>query len=118
MTLTIGFREPLAGLGPFTDYDLAPLEGAPDTYTLRASAQPTIRLFVVDAAVFMPEFVYDLGDAVGADSRVFLVVTPRADGVTVNLLAPLIVDVVTRTGDQVIATDDLGRVQVPLQRTA
>jgi flagellar assembly factor FliW len=49
---------------------------------------------------------------------VFLVVTPHADGVTVNLLAPLFIDPVTRTGQQVIATDDIDRVQVPLLRTA
>jgi flagellar assembly factor FliW len=118
MTVQITFREPLAGLGSFTEYDFAPLDGARDTYTLRASAQPAIRLFVVDAAAYLPDYVGELDRPAGRDSGVFLVVTPHADGVTANLLAPIVIDPVTRTGEQVIATDDIDRVQVPLRRIA
>lgn len=118
MTVQISFQEPLAGLGSFTEYDFAPLDGARDTYTLRASAQPAIRLFLVDASAYMPDFVGELDRPAGRESGVFLVVTPHADQVTVNLLAPIFIDPVGRTGEQVIATNDLDRVQVPLRRTA
>lgn len=118
MTVQISFREPLAGLGSFTEYDFAPLDGARDTYTLRASAQPAIRLFVVDAAAYLPDYVAELDRPADRESGVFLVVTPHTDGVTVNLLAPILIDPVTRTGEQVIATNDIDRVQVPLRRTA
>jgi len=108
MTVQISFQEPLAGLGSFTEYDFAPLDGARDTYTLRASAQPTIRLFLVDAAAYLPDYVGELDRPADRESGVFLVVTPHADGVTVNLLAPLFIDPDTRTGRQVIATDFQG----------
>ena len=118
MTLQLTFREPLAGLGAFTRYDLSPLDGAAGTYVLRAAEQPAVRLFLVDAADYLPDFAPRLGDAADPDARILVVVTPHADGVTVNLLAPIVVDLTARTALQVIVADDLSRAQVPLSRSA
>jgi flagellar assembly factor FliW len=118
MTLQLTFREPLAGLGSFTRYDLSPLAGAAGTYVLRAAEQPGVRLFLVDAAEYVPDFEPRLGDAAAPDARVLVVVTPRSDGMTANLLAPIVVDLTERTALQVIVADDLSRAQVPLSRNA
>jgi flagellar assembly factor FliW len=118
MTLQLTFREPLAGLGPFTRYDLSPLDGAAGTYVLRASEQPGVRLFLVDAAEYLPDFDPRLGEAAAPDARILVVVTPRSDGMTANLLAPIVVDLAARSASQVIVADDLGRAQVPLSRSA
>ncbi len=118
MTLQLTFREPLAGLGSFTRYDLALLDGTVGTYVLRASEKPGLRLFLVDAAEYLPDFHQQLGEAATEDTRILVVVTPRADGMTVNLLAPIVVDLTAHTALQVIVADDLSMAQVPLRRSA
>lgn len=118
MTLQLTFREPLSGLGSFTDYDLAPLEGAAGTYALRASERPEVRLYVVDAAQYMPDYAPDLGDAAADEGLLLLVVTPHVEGATVNLLAPIVADLATGRAVQVIVADDISKVQVPLRRAA
>lgn len=118
MTATITFREPLSGLEPFTEYDLSPLEGALGTYTLRATGRRQLRLFVVDAAQYLPEYAPQLGGDAPEGARILLIVTPHADTVTVNLLAPIVVDLAAGTAAQVIVADDLRAAAVPLRRTA
>lgn len=117
MTVRLHFREPLSGLGSFTEYDLAPLEGAAGTYTLRASEQPQLRLFVADAAQFVPDYAPNLGESPKV-GRILLVLTPTADGLTVNLLAPIVVDADGHSATQVIVSDDLRAVAVPLRKSA
>lgn len=115
---TLTFREPLAGLEPHTEYDFAPLAGAIDTYTLRAHEQPLLRLFVVGAATYMPDYAPDLAATELPQARVFLVVTPHAAGVTANLLAPILIDETAGAAAQIIVADDLQAIQVPLRKSA
>lgn len=116
MTVQLRFREPLSGLGAFTEYDLAPLDGAAGAYTLRASEQPQLRLFVADAAQLVPEYAPDLRGHARNGARVLLILTPGAQGLTVNLLAPIVVDAEAGTAAQIIVADDLSAAAVPLRK--
>ncbi len=117
MSLHITFNPPLSGLAPLTEYDLVPLDGARGVYSLRSAERPEIRLFVVDANIYAPEFRAQL-DSAPETATVLLVVTPRSDGHTVNLLAPIIVNLGAGTGQQVIQDADISRVRTPLAQAA
>jgi flagellar assembly factor FliW len=115
MTVHINLSSPLSGLAPLVEYDLAPLDGAVGLYSFRSTEQPDIRLYVVDAEIYAPDFRPDLGESATETTSTLLVVTPRSQGSTVNLLAPIIIDTETLTGEQIILSDDIDRVRTPLR---
>jgi flagellar assembly factor FliW len=114
MTARITLTSPLSGLAPLVEYDLSPLDGSVGVYALRSTERPEIRLYVVDAGIYMPDFRPDFGETASATTITLLVVTPRPNGSTVNLLAPILIDTATRTGAQIILSDDIQRVRTPL----
>jgi flagellar assembly factor FliW len=117
MTNRLTLTAPLSGLEPLTEYELVPLDDAAGVYSLRSVERPEIRLFVLDAALHLPEFQPELPEA-SAGGRVFVVVTPRAGSTTVNLLAPIVLDLDAATGAQVMLADDISRVRTPLNALA
>ena len=115
VTAPVAFVAPPFGLEPLVDFVLDEVEGATGLFALRATgpdAAPTpapaaaeaVRLYVLDASVHLRDYSpvltdeqttgLDLHDA--AEALLLVVATPAASGMTVNLLAPVVVN--TRTG--------------------
>ena len=99
------------GLEPRLEFVLDELDGAPGLYALRsADADDDVRLFVLDAAVHLPHYspvVTDeqttlLGLTEADDAMLLVVATPASSGMTVNLLAPIVVNRLTGAGAQLI----------------
>lgn len=105
------FVAPPPGLEPLIDFELHPVEGAPGLFTLHALDRPDRRMFVLDAGVHLPYYRPELSDGQAASIKAtdpaevatFVVATPKPEGgVTVNLLAPIVVNTVTDMCAQVI----------------
>jgi flagellar assembly factor FliW len=122
VTRALRFTVPPFGLEPYTDFALAPVEGAVGLFRLTAAGDPSLRLFVLDAAVHLPDYRPDVSIAhrteVGlteTDSpELFVVVTPGAGTSTVNLLAPIVVNARTGSCQQVILADSTFGLREPL----
>lgn len=105
----VSFTAPPFGLEPLVDFALERIEGATGLFALRAAGSET-RLFVLDASVHLPDYspvvtdeqtdALDLHDS--ADALLLVVATPASTGMTVNLLAPIVVNSRTGAGAQVI----------------
>jgi flagellar assembly factor FliW len=112
MTTALTFIESPPGLAPLVDFDLDTVDGAPGLYTLRA--ETGLRLFLVDAPVYVPWYEPQIGsDALasvgsGADDPAdLMVVATISDGAPiVNLMAPMIVNRRTGAAAQVILGDE------------
>ncbi len=55
MTAALTFVTPPAGLAPLASFTLNEVSGADGLYSLRAVDNGAIRLFVLDAAAYLPE---------------------------------------------------------------
>ncbi|KQR44305.1 hypothetical protein ASF82_12575 [Frigoribacterium sp. Leaf164] len=116
VTTTVTFTAPPFGLEPAVDFVLDEIDGADGLYALRAvdpatsEVDASVRLFVLDAAVHLPDYSPVLTDEQttaldlrSADEALLLVVaTPAETGMTVNLLAPVVVNGRTGSGTQLI----------------
>jgi flagellar assembly factor FliW len=110
VTATLTFTAPPPGLAPHVEFTLADVEGAPGLRALRASSDANVRLFVVDPALFVPDYapaftdehLSDVGAASTQDADILVVTTLDADGPVVNLLAPVLVNSSTGAATQVI----------------
>ncbi|KNC20031.1 hypothetical protein AC792_03005 [Arthrobacter sp. RIT-PI-e] len=97
------FVTPPPGLAPLTDFALEPVAGADGLFTLTSQEDPAVRLFLLDAATYVPTYVPRLSESqrnvLGPEvpeAHLFVVANPGAEGTTVNLAAPIVVD--PRTG--------------------
>jgi flagellar assembly factor FliW len=112
MTTALTFIESPPGLAPLVDFDLDGVDGAPGLYTLKA--QTGLRLFLVDAPVYVPWYAPKIDSdslaSVGAaedDPADVMVVATISDGSpVVNLMAPMIVNRRTGAAAQVILGDE------------
>lgn len=110
MSAALQFVAPPPGLAPHTEFVLSPVDGADGLFALRAVADADLRVFLVDPAVSLPGYAPVLTDeqaqALALDSAddalVLVVANPGADGVHVNLLAPVVVNTATGAAAQVI----------------
>lgn len=126
MTATLTFVTPPPGLSPHVEFDLDDIEGAPGLHTLRASSDATVRLFVVEASMYVPDYApsfteehfSDVGAASGSDASVLVVTTLDSDGPVVNLLAPVLVNSATGAASQVILDGSDFPLRARLARTA
>ena len=115
--------EPMPGFEERTRFALVRLDEDGVLCALRSVDDPSLRFLVVPPTVFFPDYapvVDDLTvDALGIksvdDVLALVVVNPGDSAVaaTANLLAPVLVNTVTRRGAQVVLTDDLP-VRAPL----
>ncbi|MDD1475672.1 flagellar assembly protein FliW [Arthrobacter sp. H16F315] len=100
MNTPVMFTAPLPGLEGANDFTLRSIEGAPGLYALESLVPTPLRLFLADAAIFVPEYSPRVPAAVLADleldqdqdPQVLVVVTPSADSTTVNLMAPIVLN--------------------------
>ena len=110
MTATLTFVAPPPGLAPHVEFALDDVEGAPGLHALRAATDASIRLFVVEASLYVPDYApafteehfSDVGATSDAEAEVLVVTTLDDDGPVVNLLAPVLVNKGTGAASQVI----------------
>ncbi|AMM19691.1 flagellar assembly protein FliW [Frondihabitans sp. PAMC 28766] len=110
MSASLTFVTPPPGLDPVVDFTLAEIAGAAGLYSLQAAAQPSTRLFVVDASVHLPDYSpvisFEQSDALGVtdpqDAMLLVVANPAPAGTTVNLMAPIVVNASTGASAQII----------------
>jgi flagellar assembly factor FliW len=96
---TLTFTTPPPGLAPLVDFGLDAVDGAKGLYTLQSIKDPSKRMYVVDAAVYAPDYspAFSRGSlddlAAGTDPQVLVIATAAAGQTpTVNLLAPIVVN--------------------------
>lgn len=126
MSATLTFVTPPPGLSPHVEFALDDVEGAPGLHALRAASDASIRLFVVEAAMYVPDYapaftedhLSDVGAASGSDASVLVVTTLDDDGPVVNLFAPVLVNAKTGAASQVILDGSDWPLRARLARTA
>jgi len=126
VTATLTFVTPPPGLSPHVEFALDDIEGAPGLHTLRASSDANVRLFVVEASMYVPDYapafteehLLDVGAGARADAEVLVVTTLDSDGPVVNLLAPVLVNSATGAATQVILDGSDFPLRARLARTA
>ncbi|WP_434995899.1 flagellar assembly protein FliW [Arthrobacter sp. Ld5] len=103
------FVTPPPGLAPLTDFHLEEVQGADGLFTLTAAQDTGVRLFLLDAATYVPRYSPRFSDAqrdvLGPDSpdaHLFVVANPGPAGTTVNLAAPIVLDPATGRCAQLI----------------
>lgn len=104
MSARLAFVTPPPGLEPLRDFVLQPITGAAGLYALQSADDPGIRLFVLDAGVYLPDYQPVISDeqvqalrlTAPEDALVLVVANPGDGGISVNLLAPVVVN--TRLG--------------------
>ncbi|WP_423921923.1 flagellar assembly protein FliW [Frigoribacterium sp. 2-23] len=106
--LVISFVAAPFGLEPLVQFELDEIDGATGLFALRGGEG--VRLFVLDAAVHLPDYSPVITDEQTAlleletaeEALLLVVATPGDGGTTVNLLAPIIVNTRTAQGAQLI----------------
>ncbi|MCU1412630.1 MAG: flagellar assembly protein FliW [Rhodoglobus sp.] len=114
MTGLVTFIAPPPGLSPLVDFDLEPVAEADGLYTLRSLEAPEIRLFVIDAPVYLPDYNPEMSvqqlESIGAtetsEVRVLVVTTLSDGGPSANLMAPILMHATSGEATQVILDGD------------
>ncbi|WP_337004416.1 MULTISPECIES: flagellar assembly protein FliW [unclassified Microbacterium] len=122
MTAALTFLAPPPGLAPHVDFALAPVDGADGLFAMRAVDDAELRLYLVDPSTVLSDYAPILSDeqaeglalATADDALILVVAHPAADGVSVNLLAPVIVNRATGAASQVILEDQDYPLRAPL----
>lgn len=110
MTATLSFLSPPPGLAPLTEFHLGEIGGAAGLFSLTSADDEHTRLFVLDASVYLPGYAPVISDQHAADlaldsadqAMVLVVTNPGETGTTVNLMAPIVVNVATGRCAQII----------------
>ena len=110
MTGLVTFVAPPPGLSPLVEFDLEPVEDAAGLYSLRSLVAPDIRLFVIDAPLYLPDYHPEVSmeqlESIGAsetgDVRVLVVTTLNDGGPSANLMAPIFMHATSGEATQVI----------------
>jgi flagellar assembly factor FliW len=126
VSATLTFVTPPPGLSPHVEFALDDVEGAPGLHALRAASDASIRLFVVEAAMYVPDYApaftddhfSDVGASSESDASVLVVTTLDDDGPVVNLFAPVLVNAKTGAASQVILDGSDWPLRARLARTA
>jgi flagellar assembly factor FliW len=92
--LTLTFTAPMPGLEHSDGFTLRGVDGAPGLFALEASAGVGVRLFVAEAAVYMPDYAprFPASAREAGQTTALLVVTPGPGQVSVNLAAPIVLN--------------------------
>lgn len=122
MTAALTFLAPPPGLAPHVDFALTPVDGADGLFSLRAVDDTELRLYLVDPrtvlSAYAPTLTDEQADGLAFespdDALILVVAHPSAEGVSVNLLAPVIVNQTTGAASQVILEDQDYPLRAPL----
>jgi flagellar assembly factor FliW len=110
VTVALLFLTPPPGFAPQVEFTLTPAEGTEGLYSLQSTEAPQLRLFALDAGAYLPDYSPVISDEQSAalelttpdDALVLVVANTGADGITVNLMAPIVVNQKTGVSAQVI----------------
>lgn len=113
MTAQLTFLAPPPGLSPYIDWTLDEVAGVEGLYSLRSTDDAEVRLFLLDAALHLPDYAPSLTDQQCLDlevtrpdqALVLVVANPGGGTTTMNLMAPIIVNAETGAAAQVILED-------------
>jgi len=120
--LAITFSSGILGFPGYRDYVLIqPSEGS-YFYWLQAIEDPTLAFVVADPSDFIPTYrvslrpeqMQDLELNSLEEAQVFVIVNKREETLTGNLQGPLVINVTTRTGTQLVLSDRRYTTCVPL----
>lgn len=122
MSASLSFIAPPPGFEPSIDFVLAEIADSVGLYSLSATDESARRVFVLDAAVYLPDYTPSLSSeqsealalTSGEQARVYVVANPAESGTTVNLLAPIVVNSLNNAAAQFILDDRDWPVQAPL----
>ena len=122
MTGLVTFIAPPPGLSPLVDFDLAPVAEADGLYTLQSLEAPEIRLYVIDAPVYLPDYnpevsvqqLESIGASETSEVRVLVVTTINDGGPSANLMAPILMHATSGEATQVILDGDEWPLRMPL----
>ena len=108
---------PMPGFPDHQRFALVQLDETGVLCSLQSVDDPDLRFLVVPPGAFFPDYAPVIDDATVAtlgistpeDAMVLLVVNPgeEAGAATANLLAPVVVNLATRQGGQVVLDEDL-----------
>ncbi len=118
----ITFPKGLLGFSKQTDYCL--LEPGEDAcfFWLQSLDEPDLAFVVTDPSMFVPEYsvpiraeqMEELGLAQLQDAQVFCIVNKVDDMLTGNLQGPLVINTLTRGGEQIVLADRRWTTRHPL----
>ncbi len=106
----VTFTAPMPGLENVQDFTLRSVEGAAGLYALEAGSPVPVRLFLADAAVFVPGYAPPVPAATvqaleleqHQDLQVLVVLNHSPQATTVNLMAPIVLNPATRRCAQLV----------------
>ncbi len=109
MNTPVAFIAPMPGLENVHDFTLRSVDGAAGLYALESSSTP-VRLFLADAAVFVPGYAPPVPAAslealeieAGHAPQVLVVLNHSAESTTVNLMAPIVLNPASRRCTQLV----------------
>ncbi len=104
MNTPVTFTAPLPGLENAHDFSLRAVDGAAGLYALESTEPVPVRLFLADAAVFVPGYappvparlLAELELEQGEAPQILVVVNHSPEATTVNLMAPILLNPGTR----------------------
>lgn len=115
--------EGMIGFTQLQEYQLTQEEEGSPFFVLQAEKDENVSFWVVEPFIFYPEYEFDLSESVKEslhineqqDVSVLNIMTVRDNNqITVNLKAPLIVNVKTGQAKQIILKDDTYDLRQPL----
>lgn len=122
----ITFGKGLLGFSDYTRFCL--LEPGEDAcfFWLQSVEQPDLAFVVTDPSFFVRDYAVpireDQAESIGIksieDAQVFVIVNKVGDQLTGNLQGPLIIDTVSRRGQQIVLADRRWTTREPLVRVA
>ena len=106
----VTFTAPMPGLENVNDFTLRSVEGATGLYALEAASPSPVRLFLADAAVFVPGYAPPVPAATlqaleleqDQETQVLVVLNHSPTATTVNLMAPIVLNPATRRCAQLV----------------
>jgi len=118
------FDEGLIGCPDWRHFTLEPDAAGPAIQLLRSLDEPEVALYVSDPFTILPEYEFEVGDTDSSllelsdpgDALVLVILTARDDpaSVTANLLGPLVVNIRTGRGRQLVLAESGYSAQHPI----
>lgn len=118
----VTFVAPPPGLDPHTRFVLTSIADAQGLFALRACDDENLRLYLVDPSAVVDDYAPILTDAQAQslalaapeEALLLVVARPGEEGVTVNLMAPVVINQSTGAASQVILEDQDYPLRAPL----
>jgi len=116
------FPRGIPGLESCRRFSIEAIEGNPIFVLLKAQEEPEAGMFLVDPLVFFPDYSVELMDwdrreleLEKADQMfTFTTVAVEEKRLTTNLAAPIVINVAKKLGKQLVITERIEQMRVPL----